>query len=83
MFGTKKDSEFSKCCNATIWRSPKIDGYKPYCTKCQKQCELNEKPKCHRDNLGNNMCYGKPYKKDGGVPKQCINCNWFGFNKEK
>ncbi|WP_252249146.1 hypothetical protein [Clostridium sp. VAP23] len=42
MFGIKKDNEFSKCCSAPVKRSPKIDGYKPYCTKCQKQCEIKD-----------------------------------------
>lgn len=40
MFGSKIKGEFSKCCNASIKRSPKLDGQKLYCTKCNKQAEI-------------------------------------------
>ncbi|MFY0516417.1 hypothetical protein ACOMCU_01110 [Lysinibacillus sp. UGB7] len=32
--------EFSKCCKTTTHRSPKLAGFKSYCDKCRKECEL-------------------------------------------
>lgn len=40
MFGSEIKGETSTCCNAQIKRSPKLSGYKPYCTECNKQCEI-------------------------------------------
>lgn len=46
--------------------------------------EMNlEKPSCHRHNMPNDLCYGKPYLKDGGIPKKCHKCKWFAFGSER
>lgn len=42
MFGSKIKGEISTCCNAQVKRSPKLDGQKSYCTKCNKQCEIKK-----------------------------------------
>jgi hypothetical protein len=42
MFGSKIKGEISTCCNAPTKRSPKLAGYKPYCTKCNKECEFKK-----------------------------------------
>lgn len=39
----KIKEEYSKCCNVPITRSPKLDGQKPYCTRCNKLCEIEKK----------------------------------------
>lgn len=41
-FGSRIKGEVSTCCNAQVWREPKISGYKPYCDKCRKPCEIKE-----------------------------------------
>lgn len=46
-------------------------------------CFEEKQPSCHRHNMPNDMCYGKPYLKDGGVPKKCLDCKWFAFHSNK
>ena len=42
VFGSKIKGELSTCCNAQVKRAPKLAGYKPYCTKCNKRCEIKK-----------------------------------------
>lgn len=48
-----------------------------------KELKFEMQPSCHRHNMPNDMCYGKPYLKGGGIPKKCHNCKWFAFNSKK
>jgi|GEM_PF-3634969 len=37
---SKDKGELSACCNSPVKRSPKLAGYKPYCIRCNKECEI-------------------------------------------
>lgn len=32
--------EFSKCCKSAVFRTPKTEGFEPYCDKCGEKCEI-------------------------------------------
>lgn len=46
--------------------------------------QLEEKqPSCHRHNMPNDKCYGKPYLRNGGILKRCHECKWFAFRSDR
>lgn len=50
------------------------------CKKCYEKFKKDFKPNCY-SNTVNGRCYGKPYTNNFSIPKECLNCNWYAFNK--
>nr|WP_302599668.1 hypothetical protein [uncultured Cellulosilyticum sp.] len=39
-------------------------------------------PKCFKDNMPSNKCYGAPYTTLGAVPRKCVKCSHFAFGSK-
>jgi hypothetical protein len=52
------------------------------CKKCYEKFKKDFKPNCY-SNTVNGRCYGKPYSNNFSIPQECLNCNWYAFNKNE
>ena len=65
-----------------------VNPYQTWCGHWTNKTEIpneqkEKQPSCHRHNMPNDKCYGKPYLRNGGIPKKCHECKWFAFRSDR